>query len=1164
MTNDVIVSLLGYAALVALTVAQLHFFGRYMCGHGRMVVLAVVTAAFGFVVQLVLLNEDAQLCLVQSWGWCWRSFVRWIENWLFVWPASPMWLGKSTGFALANIFFLIFGPLALAVLARISYRLLASAAHNEKQDRNDRLRRLLLGRSSKRLYGTLLSFAVVFGGLVVTLASSNFRSEHARNLVDDLTKLIWAGPILAFGLLWSASRPIAPAAPGAPEPPTPVYDQPPSLIGLFNSYIEAYHDHLMFHAIAQPTMPAEADAPDIAPSIVQGNRLWNWVRDLVHRGLGRWNHVSPEYLADVFPEEPRSDAKTQMRFPRSAVGRMVTAASALGYQQCHELHHVLDAAFRGLWKTPGEHQLKDCPIFAESETFLHFILMAELVLSCQDRGGCALLLAPQSALERIEKQLRQALSARFAGHAQQIWNGTSQPHGLYDVLIVSPERIEADLLSRDDDGSLKDALDRLALVLVLNYHGIDPALLRIRLARLRRLTGNRSLDVVCQSEPRTGLASNLGTTISALVPVNPNCVEIGPPDLATRLWLFWRNEEPTLEQLLEREVGHADSRGRPMDIVPLTLLRAFKQSHRATIFDPHDRAHSKTIKDVLSRAPITVHVDATQYPENDRVVVIEDLANLISAARTNMNFMHHDEYLTHIVSHNYPMREFLLDMLRQAIGGSDGRLFSWMRFGEDYLPIAPHPTGGPTELAIDLATEFSRADSLKQCDVENRFSDVLPRGGVESLGIAPTKQGLEKLFKLQFDDAPEVTVLPDLGHEHKFEIKATGRNLEPRFLIPVQLGQTTISHVDQQDEGLTFAEGTLLKVGENFYKVLQVSNTLSVQLAELPHGRRPVYLFERNYVVRFDQRVTFVEGSKVPRRAGAELDELRLLLRGGYSRWSVAMAQAEETTFDLVVDWEGISVQKDSQNASIMLARLVIAKRQPKLEQPDTFSRIAFTLAATLQDTLRSFFPDLAANLAVMSPQAESAIQDFIHDRAHGSKLDRHGQHPFLVYPRLVGESFEPLVGQEGDTSSDMLRREYEGVTKGPAPERKIRELLDQFIRDAVLAQDGADRISSNPDYLLTTESGRLIDLIIVEDASHDRGAVRALFEDANWLKVVKAWGEFVKWAANQKGSGRLYYKFGQGRVPEVLALDETAEFLSLANAAERGSTGAKSGQEPR
>jgi hypothetical protein len=1102
--NDLAISLIGYVGVLTAALLEMLLIGRLMCGRGRIVILALAALPAGLIVQALIQWDGIQICVA---GKCLRPLVRAVEAVLNNVPWSPDWIGKYTSVTLANVVLLLAGPLLVLTLAQL-VGVLSNKPLDDTGDRKDGFRKWLVGRGNKRLYGSLFGSAVLTGGAIIALAALNPRSAMWRDLLDDLSNVVWAAPILSFGLLWTACRSISIEDRATSVAPVHNAEAPPKIADLYDSYLGEYQELLLYHAALRPMAPVIARPPPDTASMI---------------------------------------------------GRVVAAAQALGYNQLEEMRRTLDAAFGRSWKEPEEGRDKSCPIFEESPTFLHFILFAELVLSCQDRGGCTLLVAPETSLKRIEEQLRKALTIHFAGYTQRVWNAETQPQGVYDVLIVSPERMESDLLSRGD-ASILDALERLDLVMVLDYQNIDASLLRIRLARLRRLTGNRTIDVVCQSEPRAGLRPKLANTISALVPVTPDGIQIGGRGSAERYWLFWRNDTNTLRRLLAVEMNSDDHFGGPIEVVPLTLLRAIDQKYDAIFFDPYGRAHRATWRDVLDTRSVPdrlrpfMDADWTLFPGAvDRVVVIEDMANLIAAARKNMNFMHHADCLTHIVSHNYPMREYLLEVLRREVDGVIARREVGGRISDVYLPIAPHPTGGPIELAIDLATEFIRTGKVKQHDVEARFREVLPGGVSETLEIAPTKRGLQNLFGHQRNFKPEINIIETLGHEHEFEIKDQGRlHLEPNFLLPVKLptGAAAISYVDQQDEGLTFGRGTLLQIRGFFYEVLHIFDThVAVGHSQFPRSQRPVYLFARQYVVHFAPRLTFLEDKDVPAAAlGRGVYELRLLLRGSYDRTTVAMAPADEISFNLARGdggWESMHVQKSSSNASIMLVRFALAATHPQVANLDAaaFSRLAFTLAATLQDTLRSFFPALAASLAVMSPQAALSIDAFIEVLNTGT-IEPLDQLPFNLYPRLIGEHYG-RAAPEGESPSEAERRHFEDVARGAAPERKVRELIDNYIRTVLSDAEQTMLLSgAMANQLFTAEPNRIIDLIIVEDASHDRGAVRALFEDYNWSHVVTAWAGFVQWASGQSGGDNFFYAFGRGRVPNVLALREAAEFL--------------------
>lgn len=1107
MTKDLLFSLLGYAGVICAALTQIFFVGKLMAGRGRIVILAIATLAAGLVLQ-AMLQRNVQICVGDI---CLRTLTRWLDDVLSNSLWSPDWIASHIGATLINSTLLLAGP-GIILACSAAARLFSDAPLDVVEDRKDALRRLLIGKGSKSLYRVLLWAAILTGGAIIALAAYNPRGAAWRDLVEYLGSTVWSAPILCFGLLWATCRTIKPESNPDPLEDSSESDQPPRIAELYQSYLADYKDQLLFAAELKASGQTDAD--------VEADR-------------------------------------------GTIVGRVVSAAKSLGYSKLGQMQQSLDAALNRFWAEPEPGTHKSCPIFEESPTFLHFIMFAELVLSCQDRGGSTLIIAPQTSLRRIRYQLQKALSVHFAGYTQRIWIAEGQPpQGIYDVVLVSPELMETHLLSRDD-GSIVDLLNRLDLVIVLDYQNIDAALLRIRLARLRRLIRRRSVSVICQSEPRAGLQQKLANTISAFVPVTPVRIDIGRRGSAERFWLLWRNDEKTLEKILDVERGDGDASVKPVEVVPLTLLRAINQSYRSIFFDPYGRAHRSAWSDFLKASLMPKELsdlndaDWALFPEQgDRVVAIEDLANLVSAVRKNMNFMHHADCLTHVVSHNYPMREYLREIVQQQATGSGYRSDGWSRIGETYLPIAPHPTGGPIELAIDLATEFLRNRTVTQHEIEARFREVLPGGVSEDLGISPTKQGLESLFSLQRDFGTEVNIVDTGSHEYAFEINIQGRaNLEPNFLLPVRMsaGQApVISYVDQQDEGLTYCRGSLLQIGGHFYQIQYIFSThITVDLAQLPGAYRPTYLFAKQYNVHFMSRQMSVEDKNVPAAAMRNVYMLRLLLRGSYDRTTVAMATADELTFDLAGGdgaWKTVHVEKSSPNASMMLVRFALPSRQSNVAPDEiAFSQLAFTLAATLQDTLRSFFPALAPSLAVMSPQAEPSIKYFLQE-LESKYVDPLEQLPFNLYPRLVTGHFEPAEPQD-QSHSGVERRRFDDLARPAAPEPLVRRVINEYIRKALVDSDQTIRIAGTiQNQLFTEDANRIIDLIVVEDASHDRGAVRALFEDHNWSNVTTAWAGFVQWAARQKPSDEnFFYAFGRGGVPSVLAFKAAAEFLQTA-----------------
>jgi hypothetical protein len=323
------------------------------------------------------------------------------------------------------------------------------------------------------------------------------------------------------------------------------------------------------------------------------------------------------------------------------------------------------------------------------------------------------------------------------------------------------------------------------------------------------------------------------------------------------------------------------------------------------------------------------------------------------------------------------------------------------------------------------------------------------------------------------------------------------------------------------DYGLRYAPGTTLHSGGALYRIVEVlENRIRGDAAAVPiRLSRNAYLFHRQYKIDFAANALVVEQeSPISVRVG--LDYRRSVLRGAFERQTGAFARIEETATPFLgahpPQWTVTDIRKNPKHAAMLLLRFEVAADElRRMFEGPRFAPTAFTLAATLQDVLASLFPLLAHRVAVVSPQASPCIEAVL-DESGGNQheIDRF---PVDLYPRQV--------------------RTFRPVSRGPRwrPPANVESEITRFLADGEASEDGAIPPAPHP---------CLLDLIVVEDADHDLGIVRALNEAEVWDRVLYVWSEYGGWLAEQAEDRKLYYRFGSPGLSNCFAFSEARDVL--------------------
>lgn len=973
----------------------------------------------------------------------------------------------------------------------------------------DRRTTRLLGPSMAGVWRRLAVTLAGIGLLLTWCATLDFSTPLGNNAVLTAPLALWSAPVLAFALLACACHAPAGVRTRAAAPVrTPAPAPPPDLDGLFQSYRRDYGAHLLFDRPA--TAAPKSGVPVPAPR----------------------------------PGEPHA--------PGPTVDRILAAARAQDMDPGQEWGNSLAALLDGAWgdlahssteATDGRLILQDA-----SPDALTFLVIAELALSTQERGMTTLVVTDDAGAARVASEIDAAMTALHARETHRVFDGGHPANGSYDMLVASVDRLESEILSAD---ALAEAVRRVGLVVVLDLQGVDATLLRLRLAHLSVLVRGRRPLAFVQSEPRLGLDAQVRRLFGPLGSYAPGRLPRVDAGLRGRRLLVWHNTTALLADLLRIDLGHDELPATALEIPPFLCVRAWQAGIPGTLYDVSGRVDrqlwtttlttlARTGGDVLvPREGAGITRGRFPYPAwDDRVIVLEDLANLAEALGRSVNVRGLDGHLLHVLVHDYPLRGYLTDRLG-AVRGS--HLATDL---EAYLPIAPAPEGGRTELALAVATLVRDApdNAISETHLLERLEEFHTAGADDI-----TRPGLERLMAEELGARPSIAARSMSGHDRHFVFRSLdGLTLDPGYLVPLKRDtghDQRTAVLDRGDCGLTYATGTLVQRFGDYFEIGTIRPTeirsrtatgLPTRIIPPDTGRsgvrnrplnRPRYLFARLYDPDFTPAALDILTVIAP-AGGHEDSGLRLLVRGPTRRVSTSVLALPELDPPFAGGARPVWKQLPHTAARPRTLRIHVRFPVPEAIDPAHLPDVALTLAATLQDVLASLFPGNGARLAVLSPQAGPAIARLLEED------DRLERFPAEYLPRLA-------------TLPDDAAGET-GLTCPPADPAGLDAQTAALIAASAIAPGEGRRIDDVVVRRLTG-SAPVIDLILIEDASHDLGCLRAAFPAAGWARILDIWLDYLGWCGDHSNDDGFHYRFGGPVVPAVFAFDTARTVLGRA-----------------
>lgn len=740
-------------------------------------------------------------------------------------------------------------------------------------------------------------------------------------------------------------------------------------------------------------------------------------------------------------------------------------------------------------------------LVTETLNVLHVGWLTELIQYHQHRGEVTLLIAPETALARVEAALQQQVDRRQVRLARRwavLGRDPLPASAQVDVLLGSERALERAWLAQGP--VLATTLRRLRLLIVLELQALRLSTLRLMLGRLWWDVPRAQVQVITQAEPYQDIEQQVRDVLD----FPPNLAEyrLNPQLLTHRYWLVWDAQSPRRAAL--REHLFPGYQG-PLALSTLLLLPAWQHGFAVTQVGPVDQqdadGHEHLRDDLLApyghaalRPFAQRHATAPLSEALATHVVYQtrDEANLPLALEYHPQFSGAPAGLHHVLCSPYLLRDYFRACLAGA--GHPRHLPARLR------PLAVRPQGTLPEwmMALGRALQARPAEGLSRADIEAQFLHQVPVGLREAFAMCADSVRLRALLALTLAQPPLVQVRLGPDGTPRYSIPADPP-LTPQPFYPVRNeAGTPIDAWPAEEHGVRYAVGQRRVIQGKWYTIRTVeAETVFVQHQESEEKTlaAPV-VFARRY--RFEAGASYQEG-RVHQR------QLRQGLQVAIGHTHRAFCGFSDGYWELPEDHRplarGVPPYVALEPALARPHRLQNVAhlwiRQPQLFGEAEPAVVALTLCAVLQDCLHSLFPAYSAFLAVVSPQsrpvdpADDEVTQFYH----------------RLYPRLEGTR--------------------------PAQESPLQ---------AASPAESAPASDAHRDALDPADPERL-DLYLFEDADHDLGVVRALCDGRGSQVWLDEAGDYLTWALTQPPES-LYHAFGAPGLPACFDYPATLALL--------------------
>ena len=752
-----------------------------------------------------------------------------------------------------------------------------------------------------------------------------------------------------------------------------------------------------------------------------------------------------------------------------------------------------------------------------------FYMLSEVISKLQDRGQTTFVICPDGAGNRVNHLLKLASRMTFPEIARvvDLWSAhdTKQPvvnpRLVVDVIVAEESAFSSVFVNENIEQRKKaqtDLLRRVGLFALIDFHNIDVCRYLFAFNRIDKTLLGEEVGLFVQMHDRHKLEPQINRVRTNLpyserpIPsaLNPRIKERGTillsasGDLRRALANYWGYSDlGDISVQSENFFALWPRESDPSIDPPFPVF--FLQGSRDWAFIPDDQDDQGLFETLIrNRQKYAAEkkllrpgeASSIYLPQlgNPRLTIVSDHGNATEWLESSYSFWDPGDadQLVVIVSEGYPGRSYLLQRYKKWKENEDYQLRRAI-----LQPMAQEAGIGVTEVASRLGRLLARPEGATQEEVAKTLGmasgDIL-----NQLDVSATRRGLTKFFRLVFLDqrVHHIEVHWNERQEINLRSNISAENWSERhvWIREDSINGEPIVQVPYADEGLFFSTQEPCHIGRHFLQIernsvetdgfFTASRLGFGQGAEHPtHAPFPRLFFERNYVLlaseaidEAGEKTNTIVGESGPATINNEIP-------CWYGHIHISIKRTSTASMRLSSDLEPSlllqNVRRDPLAIPISHRRpfrsvvlICFEDKENKYVDDDILRR---TLAASLQVVLGLAIPALRRRIAVIPLDTEMI-----------SKTDDKSFF-YCLYP--AGS----IDGCSARAALETLR-----VTKKP---------------------NNTPTDTTNPGLMQETHH-QSISFAVIEDAAHDIGVSRRVFDDMEL--VLSRWKDFLDWAKDQ------------------------------------------------
>ncbi|MEE9356305.1 MAG: hypothetical protein V3U75_12005 [Methylococcaceae bacterium] len=481
-------------------------------------------------------------------------------------------------------------------------------------------------------------------------------------------------------------------------------------------------------------------------------------------------------------------------------------------------------------------------VITETLTYFHLILFMEMIMHCIHNKGAVLVVVPSKNIDDFKRDLKNIFDSFYGRFSLCIhdWMHEAPAHrDQTDLHFCTVENLEA-FIARPL------VVDKVKLMLVLHMHALDRALLRYEYGRMDLML-NKALIKVCQVQEyqndELAVRSTLITEQIREIKLIPTRHQDKPP-----VTLVWKNSAATENRLKTQYYNEEQCH---IDIAPMLMIDPMKENRKiissAVWLDENyrfDADQHEYLSNQKLASTIRVHHLFEELAPGLKMIIVEDMNNIIFNLNRNVHIFPDEKYLLHIISHNYLLRDFMLETAKGRHGLSP-------RLGV----IAGRDS--------DLARQIFRALKFNHNGITEQELEIMIERAGFSGRVTPDYQGLSSLLRNTLGFVPDLSCRIEDGSS-RF-ILQSDQNYSPYKTLAINhAGHEQLLCFSSAEYGLSYAPGILLQLVDKFYRIKKVTDK-KIEVTHEPRFcamHRIISYIRRHYIINKGHKYSFPDSSR--------------------------------------------------------------------------------------------------------------------------------------------------------------------------------------------------------------------------------------------------------------------------------------------------------------